>query len=144
MNRRPLGSGRRLAFIAALLLVVGCVLPWYRVGGDGGLPARIFNGFSGGDVTGTGILAFLAGLATLALIALPYAAGDRPTGVDRWIVFALLAGAAIVGVLLWIPNVLAAPEGILPDRAYGFWISAVGAIMLGRAAYDIALEPPRR
>jgi len=144
MHRRPLGSGRRMAAIAAILLVVGCVLPWYRLGGDGQLSQTVFNGFSSGDVTGTGILAFLAGLATLALIALPYAAGDRPLGVDRWIVFALLAGAAIVGVVLWIPNVLVAPEGILPDRAYGFWITLVGAIMLARSAYDIALEPPRR
>jgi hypothetical protein len=139
MHRRPLGSGRRLAFLAALLLVVGCVLPWYRVGGDGGLSPLVYRAFDG-----TGILAFLAGLATLALIALPYAAGDRPTGVDRWIVFAVLAGAAIVGVLLWIPNVIEAPEGILPDRAYGFWITVVGAILLARSAYDIALEPPRR
>jgi hypothetical protein len=139
MHRRPLGSGRRLAVIAALLLIVGSVLPWYRVGGDGGLAPLVYRAFDG-----TGILAFLAGLATIALIALPYAAGDRPTGVDRWIVFALLGGAALVGVVLWIPNVLVAPEGILPDRAYGFWIAAVGAILLARSAYDIALEPPRR
>jgi hypothetical protein len=139
MHRRPLGSGRRLAFLAALLLVVGCVLPWYRVGGDGGLSPLVYRAFDG-----TGILAFLAGLATLALIALPYAMGDRPTGVDRWIVFAVLAGAAIVGVALWIPNVIEAPEGILPDRAYGFWMTVVGAILLARSAYDIALEPPRR
>ena len=51
---------------------------------------------------------------------------------------------AVVGVVLWVPNVLDAPEGLLPTRAYGFWISALGAIMLARAAYDISLEPPRR
>jgi hypothetical protein len=33
---------------------------------------------------------------------------------------------------------------MLPNRAYGFWMSAVGTIMLARAAYDISLEPPRR
>ena len=42
------------------------------------------------------------------------------------------------------PGVLDAPEGLLPDRAYGLWISALGAIMMARAAFDIWLEPPRR
>ena len=84
----------------------------------------------------------MAALATIALIALPYAAGDRPVGVDRGIVFGLLAAMAIAGVVLWVPSVLEAPEGLLPDRAYGFWIAALGAIIMGRAAYDIVLEPP--
>lgn len=125
--------------MAAILLVAGSVLPWYRLGGDGGLPAIVYRAFDG-----TGILAFLAGLATLALIALPYAMGDRPTGIDRAIAFGLLAVAAIVGIVLWIPNVVAGPEGLLPDRAYGFWMTVLGAILLARAAYDIALEGPRR
>jgi hypothetical protein len=139
MHRRPLGPGRRLAFIAALVLVIGCVLPWYRLGGDGGLPAVVYRAFDG-----SGILAFLAGLATLALVALPYAVGDRTTGVDRGLVFGLLAAAAVVGVLLWVPNTLASPAGLLPDRAFGFWFSVAGTVMLARAAYEITLEPARR
>lgn len=139
MHRRPLGSGRRLAFIAAVVLVIGCVLPWYRAGGDGGLTPLVYRAFDG-----SGILAFLAGLATLALVALPYASGDRPTGFDRGIVFGIFAAAAVIGVIGWIPNVLSDTTGILPDRAYGFWITVVGAIMLARAAYEITLEPPRR
>lgn len=140
MRRRPLGNGRRLAFIAALVLVAGGLLPWYTAGGsDGSLTPIVYRSFDG-----TGIVAFLAGLATIALVALPYAAGGRPVGVDRGLVFGLLAAAAVAGVILWIPNVLAAPEGLLPDRAYGFWISVVGAVMLARAAYEITLAPPPR
>jgi hypothetical protein len=139
MHRRPLGSGRRLVAIGAIVLVVGCLLPWYVLGGDGGLPERVYRAFDG-----TGLLSFLAALATLALVALPYAAGDRPVGIDHPIAFALLAVAALVGVVLWLPSVLEAPVGLLPDRAYGFWVSALGAIIMCRAAYDIALEPPRR
>jgi hypothetical protein len=139
MHRRPLGSGRRLAFLGAFAVLVGCLLPWYTVGGDGGLPATVYRAFDG-----TGIASFLAALATIALIALPYAAGGRPVGVDRGIVFGLLAGLAIAGIVLWVPGVLEVPEGLLPDRAYGFWIAAVGSIIMGRAAYDIALEPARR
>ena len=34
---------------------------------------------------------FLVGVATLALVALPYAVGDRPTGIDRWMSYAILS-----------------------------------------------------
>ena len=139
MHRRPLGNGRRLAFLGAVVLLVGCLLPWYSVGGDGGLPPVVYRAFDG-----SGIACFLAALATIALVALPYAAGERPVGVDRGLVFLVLALVALAGVILWIPGVLDAPEGLLPDRAYGYWIAVVGTIMMLRAAYDIMLEPPRR
>jgi hypothetical protein len=139
MHRRPLGGGRRLAALGALVAVIGCLLPWYVLGGDGGLPATVYRAFDG-----SGMLVFLAGLGTLALVTLPYAAGERPVAIDHPIAFSLLAVLAVVGVLLWIPGVLDAPEGLFPDRAYGYWIAVVGTIMMARAAYDIALEPPRR
>jgi hypothetical protein len=140
MHRRPLGNGRRLALLGAIVVVIGCVLPWYTLGGEEGqLTALTMNALSG-----SGVLTFLAGLGTLALVALPYAVGERPLAIDRGLSFGLLAILAFVGLVLWIPSVLDAPEGMLPNRAYGFWISAVGAIMLARAAYDISLEPPRR
>jgi hypothetical protein len=142
MHRRPLGNGRRLAFLGAVVVLVGCLLPWYTVGGEGSLPPLVLRAFDG-----PGIAAFLAALATIALVALPYAAGDHPVAVDRGVAFGLLAAAALAGVILWapvVPGILQAPEGLLPDRAYGFWIAAVGAIMLGRAAYEIVLEPPHR
>ena len=36
---RTIGRGRVVAGIGALLTLVGCLLPWYTVGGEGGLPA---------------------------------------------------------------------------------------------------------
>ena len=139
MHRRSLGSGRRLALVAGVLLVVGSVLPWYQVGGEGSLPVIVYRAFDG-----TGILCFLAGLATLALLALPYAMGDRPTPIDRGVSFAILAAVAIVGVILWVPNVTADVSGLLPMRSYGFWITVVGAVLLARAAFEIYLSPDRR
>jgi len=139
MHRRSLGSGRRLALVAGVLLVVGSVLPWYQVGGEGSLPVIVYRAFDG-----TGILCFLAGLATLALLALPYAMGDRPTPIDRGVSFAILAAVAIVGVILWVPNVTADVSGLLPMRSYGFWITVVGAVLLARAAFEIYLSPERR
>jgi len=139
MHRRTVGPARRLALVAAVLLVVGSVLPWYQVGGDGGLPAIVYRAFDG-----SGILSFLAGLATLALIALPFAMGDRPTPIDRGVSFAALAVVAIAGVLLWVPNVLADVSGLLPSRSYGFWTAALGAVLLGRAAFEVLTAPDRR
>ncbi len=139
MHRRTVGPARRLALVAAVLLVVGSVLPWYQVGGDGGLPPIVYRAFDG-----SGILSFLAGLATLALIALPFAMGDRPTPIDRGVSFAVLAVVAIAGVLLWIPNVLADVSGLLPSRSYGFWMTAIGAVLLGRAAFEVLTSPDRR
>jgi hypothetical protein len=138
MHRRSMGYGRRLAAIGAIALLVGCLLPWFTVGGDGGLPPQAYRSV---DYL-PGVLAFLAGLATLALVILPYAMGPRPSGLDRGLVFGILAVAALAGVLLWLPvaGALSAPQGLLPDRAYGFWISLVGSIVMCRAAYDIGRE----
>jgi hypothetical protein len=133
-------GGRRLALAGAILMVVGCLLPWYTVGGDGSLPPEIYQAFRYPQ----GLVVLLAGLGTLALIALPYAMGPRPVAIDRGIVFGILAVAALAGCVLWVTAVMAAPQGLLPTGAYGFWIASLGAIMLGRAAFEISQEPPRR
>jgi len=141
MYRRPLGGARRLAILGAVLAIAGALLPWYRVGGGGGLPPIELHSFDT-----TGIMTILAALATLALITLPYAS-ERPVAADRGLFFGILAIVALAGVGL-MPfvkeGILAAPEGLLPDRAYGWWIAAVGAIILARAAFEIGQEPPRR
>jgi hypothetical protein len=142
MYRRSLGNGRRLAIVGALVTIVGCLLPWYVFGGgEGSLPlieVRAFNS--------TGIISLVAALATLALVTLPYAT-EQPVGVDRGLFFGILAVVALLGVGLMpfqTPGVLGSPEGLLPDRAYGWWIAAVGAIILARGAFEVSQEPPRR
>ncbi len=142
MHRRPIGRGRALAVVAAVVILVGCVLPWYGVGGGtSGLPAHDFRAFDG-----SGILAFIAALAVLALVTLPYAAGDRPVSLDRGLAYILICVVAILGVLLWPadPNLLGNVAGLLPNRAPGFWIAVGGVVILVRAVYDIAREPAFR
>ena len=134
IHRRPESRGRRLAAFGALVMLVGCVLPWYTFVGD--LPIAPFRAFDG-----SGILVFVTALATLALVVLPYAAGERPLSFDRWIAFALLAGVALVGIAIWPFNFLDELSGLLPDRAPGWWLSAVGSMVLARAAFNIAREP---
>ena len=126
-----------LGVACAIVMLVGCVLPWYAVGGGSDLPMRELNAFSG-----SGILVFIAALGTLAIVALPYAAGDGPVVADRWPAYTILAVVAWVGALYWIISFLGdTAPGLLPNRAPGLWIAIAGTAALTRAAWDIANEP---
>jgi hypothetical protein len=145
MHRRPLGRGRTLAGLAAPLLVVGCILPWWQVGGTPGIPIETGNGFAG-----SAIIVFLVGVASIALVALPYAAGDRPVGLDRWLSFAILAVAGWIG-LAWRVAELAligAFQFDEPTQVFtngpGLWLATLGLVVLSRAVFEMAGEPVRR
>jgi uncharacterized protein YjeT (DUF2065 family) len=145
MHRRPLGRGRTMAAIGGGLMVVGCVLPWWQVGGTPGIPAVSGNGLSG-----PAILVFLVGIATMALVALPYAAGDRPVGLDRWLSFAILAvagwigfGAAVVDLALRGAFEFRAPADVLL-RGPGLWLAVIGLVILSRATWTMTREPVYR
>ena len=141
LHRRPLGRGRTLAAVSGPLIVIGCLLPWWKVGGTPGIPV-----ISGTGLAGTGILVFLVGLATMALVVLPYAVGDRPLGLDRWLSFAILAVAGWIG-LGWRVIELAmngafqfkSPADVFTDSP-GVWIAALGLVVLSRAAYTMTRE----
>jgi hypothetical protein len=146
MHRRPLGRGRTLAAVAGVLIVVGCVLPWWKVGGgDTGITALSGNGFEG-----AGIIVFLVGIGALALVALPYAAGDRPLGIDRWLSFLLLTAAGWIGFGIRIVSLLldGAFQFTEPAQVFtngpGLWLVVIGLITLSRACYDMAREPAYR
>jgi hypothetical protein len=135
IHRRSLGRGRWVAGIAAVALLVGCILPWYTAGGGTGIPAISGNAFEG-----PGIVCFLVSLATLALIALPYAAGDSPVSVDRWQSYALLAVVGLVAFAIRVVQLVTSasgPAAMTPDKAPGLWISGVALIALAWAAFDI-------
>jgi hypothetical protein len=145
MHRRPLGRGRTLAALATPLLVIGCVLPWWQVGGTPGIPVETGNGLAG-----SAILVFLVGIASLALVALPYAAGDRPVALDRWLSFAVLAVAGWVGFAWRIVDLamIGALQFDQPAEVFtngpGLWLAGLGLVVLSRAVYEMAGEPARR
>jgi hypothetical protein len=135
LHRRPLGRGRLIAGISATLILAGSVLPWFRAGGSDGIPPIEGNAFEG-----PGILVFLAALATLALVALPYASGDRPVALDRWWAYAAVAIVAAVALVVRVAAIASEAGGLaamLPDRAPGLWLTAVGVLGLLFAAADM-------
>jgi len=136
MHRRPLGRARRLAGIAAIVILVACFLPWFGTSTDAGLPPPSGNAFAG-----SGVLVFFVGLAVIALLALPYAAGDTPVSLDRPLSF------LIVTVLGWLALAVRAidlatanVEVLFPTRAYGLWITAIALVILSRAVYEMRTE----
>jgi hypothetical protein len=145
MRRRTLGRGRSFAALAGLLLIAACVLPWWRLGGEEGIPAIGGNGFEA-----SGIVVFLVGVATLFLVALPFAAGDRPVALDRALSYAALAIAGWLGFLLRFVDLLMSgalafrePAQVLTNGP-GLWLGAIGLAILSRAAYEVWREPAYR
>lgn len=145
MHRRPLGSGRTVATIGAIVVVVGCILPWWRVGSADGLTQ-----LSGSGLEASGILVFLAALATLALVTLPYAVGDRPTGIDRPLIYGVLAVVGWLGLAWRVVDLLlrdafqfSEPAQIFTNGP-GLWVAGLGLAVLSRATWNIAREPRYR
>ena len=136
MHRRPMGRARRVAGIAAVVLVIACFLPWFGTSTDAGLPPISGNAFQG-----SGVLVFFVGLAIIALLALPYAAGDTPITLDRPLSFLILTvigwlALALRAVDLAVANV----EVLFPTRAFGLYLAVVALIVLSRAVYDMRQE----
>jgi hypothetical protein len=145
MHRRPLGQGRTMAAIGGIVILLGSFLPWWRLGGGDGLPVVSGNAFDG-----SGILVFLVGVATLFLVALPYAIGDRPTGLDRWLSFALLAVIGWIGLAwrvldLFLTGAFQYDEPIqVFTNSPGLWVAGIGLTILSRATYQMTREPAYR
>ena len=142
LHRRPVGRGRILAALGAIVLVIGCVPPWFTKGDAAlGIPQVSGNAFDGPSIA-----VFLVALATLALITLPYAS-DRPVGLDRWWAYGALAVVGWAGMALRVADVALKPgglESLTPDRAPGLWITLVGLAILSRASWQISREPHYR
>ena len=137
MHRRPLGAGRRLAALASVLIIVACFLPWWGTSADLGLPPRSGNAFEA-----SGVIVFFVALAVIALLALPYAAGDVPVGLDRPLSFLILVIVGWIALAIRLVDLGAANlEAVLPHRAYGLWLAALGLAILSRAVYHIWREP---
>ncbi len=136
MHRRPLGRARRVAGVAAVVLLIACFLPWFGTSTEAGLPPISGNAFQG-----SGVLVFFVGLAVIALLALPYAAGDTPVPLDRPLSFLILTVIGWLALALRVIDLAAANvEVLFPTRAFGLYLAALALIVLSRAVYDMRAE----
>jgi hypothetical protein len=144
MHRRPLGRARRLAVLSALLLIVGAILPWWTSGGRDELPATSGNAFEG-----SAILVFIVALAVIAVVTLPYAAGGRPVGADRWLTYLVLVAVAWIGLVARVIDltvqgafVFREPSDVV-TRGPGLLIVILGLLLLSSAVFEMAAEERR-
>jgi hypothetical protein len=142
--RRGLGAGRALVAIGSVLALIGCFLPWVTAGE---LSGRVVtsNGLSG-----TGILVFLAACGMLLLVVLPYASSSGRSALDRPLAYALLAGVAIVGLVVRVAQLWS--DGALelwpPGPSIGLWVCLAGlafvALGVGQLLGERPPAPPLR
>jgi len=124
---RGIGRGRVVVAIGALLMAVGCFLPWWSVGGT---VTEKHSGNAFDSVLGT--LVFASALAMLAVIVLPYASRDRHSPLDRLSAYVLLfvIAAASFGTRMYqisLPNF----AGLgLPQTIPGAWITGAGLVVV--------------
>ena len=84
----------------------------------------------------------LLGLATIALVTLPYAT-ERPVAIDRGLSYVAVALVGWTGLALRAFDLFTVGALGLPTTR-GLWLAAVGLIVLSRAAYEIAGERRER
>jgi len=136
-----LQHGRWIVSVGAVALVISSFMQWWLLGGgQGELPAQTGMGVE----DGAGLLLFLVGLATLLLIALPYAA-EGPIAIDQPITYVLLLGVALLaycvrtftmyqgGLLFYTGQT----PPVQPLRGPGYWLAAVALLIFARGVFEM-------
>ncbi len=139
--RRSLGPGRAIVGVGAVLAIIGAFLPWsYAGGGDTELPRVTSNGFEG-----PGIATFVAAVALLALLVLPYATSSGRSVLDRWLSFVILGGVMVAGTVLHVVHLL--PGGALrltpPLDVLGLYLGVLGTLLVAWGVAEIVSEEAR-
>jgi hypothetical protein len=128
-----MGRGRPIIGLGAIVILAGALPPWTALGGTV-FPTETTNAFEG-----SGILVFVAAVALLAVLVLPYATREGKSRLDRPPTYVLLAAIA-VGGLLWRLYEMRAALG-LPDRVPGAWISGAGVAIVVWGVAELLAEP---
>lgn len=136
--RQGLGVGRALIAVGSVLALLGCFLPWLSAGELSGQVVTA-NGLNG-----TGLLVFVASIGMLLLVLSPYASSSGSSALDRPLAYALLAGVAILGLVvrvvqLWSEDAL---NLLPPDRAPGLWLAIIGVVLIALGVGDVLGQKP--
>lgn len=140
MKPRGIGRGRLVVAAGALLVVVGCFLPWWSVGGT---VTQLHSGNAFDSVLGMAV--FGAALAMLAAMVSPYAARSGHSPFDRGLIYVvLLAGAVAAFVLRLIQINEPDFSGLgLPQAIPGAWLTGGGLVVVLVGVIEMFGEPPR-
>jgi hypothetical protein len=138
--RRGLGAGRTLVAIGSIVALIGCFLPWVTAGE---LTGQVV---SSNGLSGTGLLVFLSCIGMLVLLLLPYASTSGRSGLDRPLLYAVLTGVAIAGLViravqLWVDGALRLWP---PDQALGLWLAVGGIVIIAIGVGELLGQKPPR
>lgn len=136
MNRRALGRGRLLVVIGALVTLAGMMPAWWVLARTGQ------DALSGNGLEGAGIIIFLAVLALIAVVVLPYATRDGDSALDRPGSYVLLALMAVGAFLFRIFEISRFTTLGLPTEAPGLWVSGLGLLIVVWGVADLLTERP--
>lgn len=136
MNRRALGRGRLLVVIGALVTLGGMIPSWWK------LLRTNAVALSGNGLEGAGIIIFLAALALIAVVVLPYATRDGNSAIDRPAAYVLLALIAIGAFLFRIFEISRFTSLGLPTEAPGLWLAGLGLLIVVWGVADLLTERP--
>jgi hypothetical protein len=130
--RRGLGRGRTLIAIGSVLAICSIPLPWLRAGGTV-LEVTAWTGQGGGLPV---LAIFVAAVAMLALVVVPFATRSGTFWLDRGISYLLLLALGLGGLVAKVLELLGT-EGstsLAPLDAPGLWLAIVG---MGLATWGV-------
>jgi hypothetical protein len=136
MTRRALGRGRLLVVLGALVALAGMIPSWWK------LPRTNAASLSGNGLEGAGIIIFLAALALIAVVVLPYATRTGDSALDRPASFVLLTLIAVGAFLFRIFEISRFTSLGLPTEALGMWLSGLGLVVVAWGVADLLTEKP--
>ena len=144
MNSSSPSRGRWILAIGAVIMAGSCFLQWWQIGGNANdeLSRITANGFN--QMTGSVYLMFLAAVASLFLVTLPFAS-EKPIAIDNPLSYLVLLGLAVLGygfavMNLTMKNLVPFP----PQQGLGFWIAIFGLIFFARGIFEMHEERQNR
>jgi magnesium-transporting ATPase (P-type) len=137
MNQSSATRGHWLIAIGSIAVVGAAMLQWWQIGGGPGeLPLRTGQGISDGRV----LLMFLAAVATLLLVTLPFAS-ERPIAIDHPLVYMALLVVMVIGYLLRLADLI---QHELypwpPQHGLGVWLAIAAMALYARGVFEVFEE----
>jgi hypothetical protein len=124
VSARGGGRGRLVLFAGALVTLAGIPLTWWTI------ERTNAPSLTGSGLQGVAIFVFLAALAMIAVIILPFASRAGESALDRPGVYALLALIAVAAYAWRVVEISGFASLGLPQEVPGLWLSGAGLVIV--------------